>query len=174
MLLKFVCQKYGFDECPECGHELHFLPVKAGCKDRWKCWRCDAFGDVFDVLAWAFPDQGFAWRQKHLAVLRAEYESAGSKPLTNSSVDVESGAKTADRPNDPNALEMAWADFIYTCECEGWKQTDAFQVLTEALGECRDHDIALADLVDRWQQHCETQRAMHRRVSRRLRRKNLI
>lgn len=188
-LLEFVCHKLlGKPEagscwrCPYCdssGPSFSVRPPKPGKPVKFKCHRCLVWGDEFDLLRHFYADEGYSLRRLRLQDLRAEWEAlAGVEtPEINypGSDRREPGSGRGESaPPDPNDLEEAFADFISTAECEGWKQTDAWQVAHELLNECQQHDITLADLVNRWQQHCQVQRDMQRRVTRRLRNPNRV
>ena len=87
-LLEFVCEQLmgppvsqssdsSTWQCPR--HEdnhpsFHTLPHKPEFKDRFKCWSCDFWGDVFDLLREFFPDENFSQHQLRLAVMRRDFE----------------------------------------------------------------------------------------------------
>jgi DNA primase len=52
---------------------FHTLPPKAGEKDRFKCFPCDAWGDEKDILKLAFPKDDYGQRVRRLEELRSEY-----------------------------------------------------------------------------------------------------
>jgi hypothetical protein len=64
-------------DCPFCGSsKFHTLPHRPEYKDRWKCWACGERGDVFDLLAWAYPHEDFGQRRNRLTFLQMDYERA--------------------------------------------------------------------------------------------------
>src|SRR5262245_39040641 len=75
--------------CPECEHPRHSLVVnepKAGCADKWRCHRCDAWGDEYDLLRLVAPEVGrYPARRLVVAALRADWEAeqAGRPPTAD-------------------------------------------------------------------------------------------
>jgi hypothetical protein len=126
--------------CPLCGHRsFHTLPVKAGCKDAWKCFRCGAWGDEFNLLR-ALRDLGHPPArgdyEDHALLLerwRAEYDRTGGEDGT---LNVLNGGRKGSRaaatvagragevppppssplrtlstpPDDPHRVDTAWSD----------------------------------------------------------------
>jgi hypothetical protein len=59
--------------CPKCGHRgWHVLPVKAGYKDRFRCWSCDFRGDEYDLLLHYHPRDPWEARKARAESLREE------------------------------------------------------------------------------------------------------
>lgn len=61
--------------CPSCNHKsFGTLPPREGCKDRFRCHRCGAWGDEFDLLKELHPAKDFVWRRTQLELMRQDYE----------------------------------------------------------------------------------------------------
>src|SRR5437764_5152931 len=79
---KWLCPFHG-----ESNPSFTLFPPKAGCKDRFKCWSCGAWGDEFDLLKELYPDEDYSARLLRMEQLGAQYRDAQSapkpKPISN-------------------------------------------------------------------------------------------
>jgi hypothetical protein len=67
--------------CPMCdSDEFHTLPIRAGQKDRFKCWKCDFWGDEHDLLR-HWPADGEP--RPTIEELRREYESGEAPGISS-------------------------------------------------------------------------------------------
>jgi len=89
------------------------MPHKPQYKHRFRCWRCDFRGDVFDLLRHFHPDGNYWHRKAQVAELLAEYERTGNGHATSSSSGERAGnhgGEPAKPKPDRRALEVAWAN----------------------------------------------------------------
>jgi hypothetical protein len=65
--------------CPVCGSPRASFSVRPPLPDKpvkYKCWRCSAWGDEYDLLKVFYPELNYPGRCRRLDELRAEYEQA--------------------------------------------------------------------------------------------------
>jgi hypothetical protein len=87
IFLEYVCRQlmgppaYGRTwRCPfhdDHNPSFNVRPPKAGYKDRYRCWGCDAWGDEADIVKHFFPNESYTERLERLKDLRAEFEAGG-------------------------------------------------------------------------------------------------
>jgi hypothetical protein len=92
--------------CPACSHPTRSLtvnPPKDGCKDKFRCFRCLAWGDEFDIVKWSGV-RDYGDRLGIVRQLRAEYDAmADRKPAQRSAgrrVVVSSSSPTGSKGSD--------------------------------------------------------------------------
>lgn len=79
------------------------LPPKPGCKDRFKCFSCGAWGDELDMLKLFFPREDYNARLERLSAMRIQYEAGeGAKP--DHSVHIPRGGEIEKEDHDHNVL----------------------------------------------------------------------
>ena len=130
-------------ECPKCsGDKFHTLPRKDGCKDRFKCWHCDFWGDEADMLKHFHPDDTYDDRLGRLNILRNEYDKLPPANTAKPDVIVRGAAgSTVARQAHPCAIENSWYDL----------SDDEISVLMEARRIVENntrHDVTFYDLTD--------------------------
>ncbi len=100
--LEYVCQQLigpplsgSCWRCPFCNggnSSFSVRPPMANYPVKYKCFRCDAWGDEFDLLKFYFPNEDFSQRKERIARMEEAYQAGdfalslrgpGSKPLQN-------------------------------------------------------------------------------------------
>jgi hypothetical protein len=132
--LEFVCQTLmgppvsgSCWHCPICdssGPSFSVRPPKAGFPIKFKCFRCDAWGDEFDLAKLFYPREDFNARLQRLGLLRVEYAQRD--------------------------VAAALADLRGDFHDEETNETFALQILSEAAVRCRNKDVPMEALVQYW------------------------
>jgi hypothetical protein len=146
--LEFVCHKYlgpptsckGNGEsqwpCPKCGHSRwHTMPHKPEFKDRFKCWRCDFRGDLFDLLRHFYPREDYGARLARVADLTEEF--ARQQAASRDTVPFSSGESGSKRPaNGRNAYDRDPTDDVFSPAAD-----EAIKDLLDCFPEALEPDV---------------------------------
>jgi len=117
------------------------LPPKAGCKDRYRCFGCGAWGDVFDLMKHFFDRENYGDRQARLHEWRQDYEREHPLSLSGGGVG---------RQLDPDALSAAFADLasVLSQPVPDWAKGELayLRFLVHAGNVCVGNRISLDEL----------------------------
>lgn len=100
--LEFVCRQLigppvsgSCWRCPFCNSSnssFNVRPPKGDLPIKYRCFRCDAWGDAFDLLKFYFPNEGFSQQKLRIAQMEADFKAGafnlslrgqGNEPVQN-------------------------------------------------------------------------------------------
>lgn len=95
--------------CPFCNHQnksFVFKPLDKAGTEKWKCWRCDGYGDMSDFIKFHLRVKDYGVRLRMIAEFRKEYDALPADhrvaPTYSSSRGVQAEMRVA--------IECAWGD----------------------------------------------------------------
>jgi hypothetical protein len=158
--LEFVLYRYvgaprgNYWTCPWCEHPNPSLVVNEPLEDhaiKFRCHRCQKWGDEFDVLEW-FGVRPFDARRTVLNQLRREWEEA-EREDTHQHTDTTGGTRRT--PSSPPkgrferermfAIGLAWNDLMDRYRAEGIDRDEAYELFA-ASDEARERP----ELLEYW------------------------
>lgn len=87
---------------------FHIMPENPNYKNGFKCWSCDASGDVFDLIRMAKPRLGYEKEKILVRKLLKDFEKAAGKP----SADSDSGHSPSENADADYVAPWASADLV--------------------------------------------------------------
>lgn len=133
--------------CPVCdssGASLSVRPPKEEYKVRFKCFRCDWWGDEFDLLREFYKGDDYPRLRIRVEQWRADYEAELANP-SNPSGDGEIPER-----NSFHYQTLALRELLETFE--KWETTDAhaFQIIGAALETCDRYQVDPREVLKDW------------------------
>lgn len=155
---------------------IRLLPVSAGGKERWRCDKCGAWGDLHDLLRDKFPTEDFSERQDRIKRWKAEYEAEvrlrqpfslpfgmetqGEKVcrwvLLGIPHDEWEEIRSSRFGNSPRQIEQAMNGVVSQLRELELGESYALQLLKLMNEQCRIHKVSPSDLETLWQEQWET------------------
>jgi hypothetical protein len=119
-------------------------PPKDGFKDRFQCFSCGFWGDVFDLAKEFYPADNFGQRRTRVAAWRIDYERECA-----SSINHRGGELKTVEPSKPKGdVDGAWAAFMEDLKDLEIGQTFALQLFEQAQERCRG--VSVEELIKYW------------------------
>ncbi|MGA2064139.1 MAG: CHC2 zinc finger domain-containing protein [Thermoguttaceae bacterium] len=126
------------------------LPPKAGCKDRFRCFGCGAWGDEYDLMKLFYDRENFSERRDRMEQWREDWKR--DQPLFHRGPGrVKVAEQVAGPGNDPRDVDIVWAGLTMDLEAEDISQAVALRVLSEAADHCKRNNVSLEALLKYWQ-----------------------
>ena len=147
----------GYDhhwECPYCGRERFSIrPHRPEYKDRFRCWKCDSWGDASDLLKAADPVR-YANYQHRIHILsewRKEFEMGDTQDNERSTTILFRGLQGSCTEIEYSRNVGYAADEIQSGLDHELSSDEVFSpwLLIWALGVAQDHEVELEDVVVR-------------------------
>jgi len=126
-------------------------PPKAGYKVKFKCWRCGEWGDEFDLMKDAYPNEDYPSRRVRLEQWRRDYEREATSILRGpGSTKNMKQQQTQSRRNDPQDVASAWASVTIDYDAEETDQPFALHILNKFKHHCDQNDVSMEALLKYW------------------------
>ena len=140
--------------CPFCDSDHGSFMVrrpKAGCRVRYKCLRCDAWGDESDLIKHFYPREDYGQRVDRLATMRSEFER-GAKPKSPVSPLRGRGSLTfIEGPrNDWHDVEIVWNDYRDDLDDFEVGYSFALGLLSQLAERCEKNNVSMEAIVKYW------------------------
>jgi hypothetical protein len=127
------------------------LPPKPGYKERFKCWSCDARGDVFDLLKLLFPQDTWPERRSREARLREKYNNANPNAPVHRLLSPGERQAREEAEREKEARFFAYQDFMEMVDrpissLTSLSEPVFAQVWPEIEKICEKHDVTIQAL----------------------------
>jgi hypothetical protein len=171
------CPFHSPDERPS----FNTLPPKAGCKDRFRCWSCGAWGDEFDLVKNFFDRENFGERRERLDKWRQDFERdvpADDDPVHTTPRTGRGQSRDAAPPrDDPSKIDAAFADLSLAERCvmaAAARIERRLKLIPSPLGDycllfemwCVDQQRIAKIVEERERREAEEEAAFHQKVER--------
>jgi hypothetical protein len=125
------------------------LPPKAGCKDRFRCFGCGAWGDEYDLLRLFFDRENFDQRRLRLDRWREDWKREQQPGAAAISHRGPGSNEQTTAPLD-DRLDRARCEFLR--DLEHWELRDDFarSLLSQFEERCRQNDLSMEAVLRYW------------------------
>lgn len=140
--------------CPFCdpdgdkGASFSVRPPLGDLPIKWKCFRCDGWGDEFDLVKHFHPSWGYDTRKLEVLSLMAEFKSMKEPAATPFLSGDRTGSQEA--PAKRGSVALAFADLTDELRDQETGGTHALQILKLAKAHADDNHVALEELMSYW------------------------